>query len=184
MISRLAFAAAAWAASLVPTLAEECTTIDYRNTAGLVRWANLKVSDSVEGGCWTNASSIESKLRLMFEQSDVPLIADVKTSSPFAVAVVASAYGARRSGTCVVSASFDVMGWAYAVLGDTDPMEERFVAPLLASFHGRDYVAVSSSNTNGLLTEFFEEQAATFLADVLAGRRDPDIERFEVPLEL
>lgn len=142
------------------------------DASGLVRYTRLFTTDEVDGDCWTNSNSVESKIRLLFEQNDVQVL-DYTPAFLNAVTVStnASAFGFRaNSGLCVVSARLQVQTYVYPTYGGYEGGQE-YSTEYQAILHHQASVFSSGSNVNAQLTDFFEGAAASFMADVLSARR-------------
>jgi hypothetical protein len=61
----------------------EAFFIDNQDSLGLVRGVELTVNDEVSDGCWTNVSLARQKIRLILEQSKIPVHEDNLINNPF-----------------------------------------------------------------------------------------------------
>ncbi|HAR50674.1 MAG TPA: hypothetical protein DCS45_02200 [Roseovarius nubinhibens] len=146
---------------------------------GLITTVNIDVSDEVSDRCWTNASSIEAKLRLLFEQNEIKV---EKDELAFLVAAARSvsvrAWGYRTGSVCVVGATFALRHWASSNMGGIDGLPEFSASGLVVAF-SNSAVLSSKVNANQQLMEFFESNATNLVADIISARRSDVIRLFK-----
>ena len=86
------------------------TLLDDRQAVGLVRNVELRVSDQVGDGCWTSADALQSRVRVEFERSGIPVyeekLAFRDQFSP-GLEVVVVGYRIQGGGPCVANASIE-----------------------------------------------------------------------------
>ena len=83
------------------------TYLDDRQAVGLVRNIELRVSDQVGDACWTSADAVQSRIRVEFERSGIPVYREPlafrdQFSPGLNIAVVG--YRIKGGGPCVANA--------------------------------------------------------------------------------
>lgn len=153
--------------------------IEFGDELGIIKNIHLVVHDEVSDSCWTNSSSILSRVRLIFEQSDIAT-SDERFAFFGGAAVGGElvAFGHRTaSGICVVSAEFKIMTQIYQRVGGFEGRPVYYFG-YWSTIHSSKYVVSSSVNVNGQLTDFFEGAASEVVADIISARREDDIKSF------
>ena len=154
-------------------------SLSQSEALGLISIVNIDVSDDVSDGCWTNVSTVEAKMRLLFEQNDIEVEKDsLAFLMPAARSVSLSALGFRNGMGCVVSAAFEVRHWTSSDVGGYEELPEFSVSGLVVSY-SRQYVGTNSSNMNQQLLDFFDATATNFVADILSARRSDVVRLFK-----
>jgi len=162
-----------------PASSETDSRITSSEALGLISTVNINVSDDVSDGCWTNASSIEAKLRLLFEQNEIIVEREelaFLTVAARLVFVVATGY--RLNGICVASASFELRHWATSSLGGYDNLPEFLTSGLVVSVEN-GVILANRVNVNQQLQDFVEASAANLVADILSARRSDAVRFFK-----
>ena len=154
-------------------------TIYGEDTLGYIKFVHTRIDDQVTDNCWTNAKSIEARVRLIFEQSDISTVDELPAFLTVVTPIVSiSALGFRtNNGTCAVNATLKVIHRGYTELGDSDRGVSYYFQGLVHSF-SRFAIFTSGSNTNSQLADFFETSASELAIKVLSGRRNLDVENF------
>lgn len=170
--------AAALVAVTSPAVSQDAEFISSEDALGLINTVNIFVSDEVSDGCWTNSRAIEAKMRLLFEQNGINVeLEDLAFFTVHARFVYANAVGYRTNGLCVGSARFAVYYNSSTILGGFDGLPE-FRTSGLVETNNSSSVFSNSRDLNQQLTDFFEESATSFVADVLLGRRSEAAQLF------
>ena len=154
--------------------------LDTGAEIGFVNFSTFQIDDDVTDACWTNSKTIQSLVRLSFEQNDVPIL-DYKPAW-YATNVVHTeleAIGFRTSSSnCAVHAAFKVATRVNARFGGAEG-RPLFSASYVASVFERSAIFTNSRNVNEQLRDFFEGASSEFLALVLSSRRDKNVISFK-----
>lgn len=149
--------------------------IAINDLLGLVSRVDLVVDDQVSDGCWTNSSTVKSKVQLIFEQSNIP-VQEYALHLVWQPQVTLFALGGRSgNGMCAVTASLQVYAWSAARLPTFE--SELLTTVTLASFSDTG-IFTNSSNANGQLTDFFEGAASELAANIISARRSAGAKAF------
>jgi hypothetical protein len=145
--------------------------LDSDQALGLISFATVLTSDQVSGNCLTNLPTIENKLKLMLEQNDVSVV----ESKPYtlkspAIGLIANGY--RVEGVCVASFAFEVRSWGGTTFYDQSDGSGYAVSTLM-DLYSSHQISTNRSNVNAQALDFFEGEAAGFLAQVIASRKKP-----------
>lgn len=143
---------------------------------GLVQSSKIEISDSVTDNCWTNASTVRSRVYLIFEQNGL-FVPDYEPAFFGAQNVLTglSAFGFRLgNGVCAVSASFEVRTRISTRRGGAEGKQE-FSFEYTAELFERSSIFSNGGNTNDQLKDFFEGAASEFVAKVLSARRSKEL---------
>lgn len=183
MTTKLYFPRTALAATLAtfvvaPAIqAQEVKRVEYEKTLGYVRYAVLDVQDKVTGNCWTNVDLVKSKIKLLLEQNDVAVVEEIANSDFTRPSIAFNVMGWKAGGVCVASAEFSVTTWDY-MLRRTKGNETVWLFDAYNTLFSRGYLMTNGGNVNSSVAEFAETSTSEFLADVIAGRRDPNVNAF------
>ncbi len=154
-------------------------SMPWGSQLALIEHTRLRVSDEVDGKCWTNSGSTRSKVYLVLEQNDIfvpdydPAFFNFQTAD-----TILSAFGySLDSGVCVVSASFTMQTSIGTSLGGYQG-KTKFSPRYRAVLFERSSVFTSPSNSNSQLTDFFTGAASEFAAKALSARRTPEAKQY------
>lgn len=158
----------------------ETTFISAGDAIGVVRFAQLRLDDSVTDRCWTNASSVLSQVKLILEQSDIETFSEERAfmwiQSPI---LVVSGTGFRANNLCAVFAQLSVYYRSSSQYGGAGGTTEYSVGTLSRHF-SVGTLFTSGNNVNDQLKDFFTGGVSEFASQVLSARRKPEIvELFE-----
>ncbi|WP_306113280.1 MULTISPECIES: hypothetical protein [unclassified Roseovarius] len=153
--------------------------IPEENSIGLIKHGKLAVFDQVTDNCWTNSSSIQSKIHLIFEQNNISVIDYQPAFYNYqTVYAVISAFGYRtKNGLCAVSANFGVNTYVSMTLGGWQG-RQTFSTEYNATLFQGSYLATSGGNVNDQLDDFLVGEASKFVASVLSSRRDSKVGQY------
>lgn len=157
----------------------ETFTVPRGSLPGIIHHSQLILEDDVSDRCWTNAETISSKVRLLFEQNEISVLAEAPAYySGSIVMTTMSALGFRaENGLCAVSAYFSVNSVVSQTLGGENDINEYHVTYLSEIFR-KSSIFVASRNSDQQLADFFEGHSSEFVANVVSSRRDPIVARF------
>lgn len=134
--------------------------------------------DDVTDGCWTNVGLVESKLRLLLEQNDIQIIPDNSYSLMTSPTVRFVAYGHKVGGICIAHMSLEVSGMTFTKTPETAYGENWTFWTKAPLYFSEQISNNGRGNLNDQAADFAEETGSEFVAGVLAGRRDPNVEKF------
>lgn len=160
-------------------LADTLPTNIYGNDSlGAVRYVRVVTDDQVKDGCWTNIRSVEAKVRLILEQSDIATLSENQAyPSPVAPVLYVSAFGFRSGNLCVVHTSLEAVYSSYSSLGDSNQGATfKFVNP--ATNFSSSAMYTNSNNVNAQVLDFYETSTSEYAASVLSARRNEDVRHF------
>jgi len=156
------------------------TLIERPEVFGLVQDVYIEFSDQAVNNCWTSASTLKSKAKLIFEQSNIPVMEEADAfMTAFHPTISLTVLGQRDARGCwgFVSANFYVFeSIEYGSMLVNDDVESHYYTnfyPL--SLYEQQSAIISPSNFNQQVTDFFEGFVSEVAAKVIAGRRKPVI---------
>lgn len=162
-----------------PSFSEPSRFLNQIEARGLITTVKIDMSDQVSDGCWTNASAIEAKLRLLFEQNGIIVkLEDLAFLTVPGRSVYVSVLGYRNGGTCVAHAQFSVVHWVNSSIGGSNGLPKFTVSGSVVSFE-KNSIFTNGANVNQQIQEFVEEAASTFVADILSARRSESVRLFK-----
>jgi len=147
------------------------------NSVGAVRAVELRISDQVDGGCWTNSSAVSARVRAELEGAGIAVYQEALAfRTLFSPLVEIRGLGYRtNTGACLASISMEMMYWGQVQLGDLSYSGAVFSVenPVLL------WTASSVISNGGRLDDQFLDQAQewvdTLVADIFKARRTEGI---------
>lgn len=156
------------------------TFVSVDQSYGLTTYIKIEIFDGVEGGCWTNATSVESRAKLKFEQNDIRVI-DYSPffTGPFTYRLIVSANGFRSDGgLCVGNAAVQSHFSTQSEYGGANDIPEFSVSVQVVNFES-SIVMLNSSTLNGQISDFVDGAVSELVAKVIAGRRESVVQEMK-----
>jgi hypothetical protein len=179
---KLAFTAAlvGFLGASVSLAQDQPVVLSWDDKLGFVRNVHINLVDNVSDNCWTNATAIRSRMRLLFEQNEIAVHEEpFAFPDPMSVHVTLQAIGYRVEGSdlCAVSSVMSVSHAGFDVRGGAEG-RQTFSLPFESNLSLQFGVNTSSSNVNEALSDFFEGTLSDFVADVISARRSENVRHF------
>lgn len=158
-------------------------SVSILQSRGLISWVYLITHDEVSGRCWTNANSISSKIRLIFERNGVGVIQEPPWfSGVFRPTVRLHVLGARQTGSCIGTARFLVETNETSSYSQ-GPDETNFVVGTAPRIFEEMMLMYNPESLNTDINDFFEGAASKLVADIIKYRREPSIQEVRQELQ-
>lgn len=158
--------------------ADEPTPLTDKDLSGLIAYSTLRIEDDVTGNCWTNASTVKSKIHLLMEQNGI-YVPDYEVSglNHRTASTRLRVAGTRFSEVqCLVTASFDVITRGRVDFGDW--RGPQFTATPIITVYENGRTFTNSRNVNEQLEDFAIGAASEFLAQHISAKRSDAVEAF------
>jgi hypothetical protein len=159
--------------------AQDTTFVGSEITPGFVRFAELIVSDQVDGRCWTNPSEVKAAARLIFEREDIAVLAERPAFySPAAIQFQIGAVGYRQgNGVCATSVLVEAGRPVQEKWGGVNETATFYIS-WWAEIVQQHAIFSSGENNDQQISDYAEEVLTDFLADILSARRSNNIASF------
>ena len=156
------------------------TRVPYELAPGYVKYVNLDIDDQISGNCWSNTKTVEAKVRLLFEQNELPVLNyRPQFRSRFVPQVTILGLGMRNgNGTCFGHIQFLVQTIYFDKYGGFEGKEE-FEFTGVGIVFSQASIFSNSDNLNSQISDFVEGAASEFAASAISSRRNELVLKFD-----
>ena len=148
--------------------------IERQDVLGMVRFARVAFSDQIDGSCWTNVASVESRVRLLLQQNDVQVLDEsIAFEDVISPRLHVTGVGFRNgAGTCAASVTVSLEARVGSRFGGSDGIPEFHFSTNSVLFTDLS-VFTAGTNLNDVINDFVTGSVSELLVRILSGRRDP-----------
>lgn len=152
------------------------TMVNHSDIFGLIQDVYLDISDQALNNCWTSSATLKSKAKLIFEQSDIPVIEEPSAfPSTFHPNIRLVVIGRRGPMGCWGSIHATVKIYERIEYGDQlakdGDVPHYYTGLYPVNLYSQKGVNISPDNFNKEVMEFFEGFVSEVAAKIIAGRR-------------
>lgn len=163
-----------------PAHAQMPTFVDRNAQVELIRYVELIIDDQAVDGCWTNASAVANKIRLLFESNNIPVytepLFDNDASSPNLYVTVLAQRDSR--GICFGFHQLILTYQAYGRYGGTETVPEQYRLVQIVLMWERTGTVINGGNLNEFMISHADEAISGLIADIYAARRIQAVQDF------
>lgn len=161
---------------------QEPEAIFASSRLGMTKDISIEIVDSVTGNCFIAPDRIRNSVRLIFEQSQIPVLEGENlfptVTSPrlllYANGYATNSVGGTRTGcTGYLIAQLGFYAFPGFQIGDETYRYEAWSVPFQS-----EVIATSSGTLDSQFQTHAEDMARELAADILAGRRSPAVQEF------
>lgn len=154
-------------------------SISSQDALGIVRAVELLISDQVDGGCWTNVSAVQARVRAELERSGIAVFSEpMAIYNALSPQVQIDVLGYRAGdGLCVAHATMKVAFLSESEMGSLAYTGSVFRVVSEATMWERAFIA-SGSSLNEQIINKLQEWTDTLVADVAASKRSVVVRDF------
>ena len=158
--------------------AENTEFIPHGKALGIVHHVYVVIQDNVKGQCWTNTSSVKSKVEAKLEAAGIHTYKNSFTAYNGAKAMLVvsgNGYRAAESNTCFASVEFNVVSELYRKFGSVEATGKLWVIQEYAVISSCGNVVSGVANLNGSFLGVAERCVDSLVTEIYRGRRSNEM---------